>query len=308
MPTPRWTGKRSPAIWWRNGLRCRWRAAVQSALLGLTLLAGQAGCTARPDRDNKVVPPLGDAVFNAADCEDGPRAAGAPRQDPPAADMHGQSEEVPADLVKPDGTPMGFALQPRLTLGASPPTGWRAVMPWGQVDVSTRGSRATNTRVEVRNLRLFVRPARTGRWCLLQYADAPVGAWVPRAGARPADEAHTDERLEFDGGRSFRIKPGMVIRIMANHRAALPDGGITAAYADFEARKVLDNPGGGDDRDTAALVASAAVGYARDIRVPPGRADDPTGEAGIGRFRRVGKDWALYSMTTAAPGVARRPG
>lgn len=281
------------------------RFAMLSALMGVTLLVSQASCTAQVSWTDDTAPPLGEKVFSAPDCDD-TSATGKPDRDPPVADMYGDSEEIPAGLVNKDGTPMGYALHPRIAYGNHPPADWHALVPWGEIYPSVKGSTATNTRVEIRNLRLFVRPAATGRWCLLQYTDVPVGAYYPASFANEV-AFRGPQRQEPDVGLSFPMIPGRVFHFFAKQRVPIPAGGVTGVYADFEARKILDNPNGPDDRDQASIVANAGADYWQDLVVPGGHTLVTNGDAAISRFRLVGKSWQLYHMNTAAPGATQRP-
>lgn len=288
-------------------LRPRLPSARQAALASfacLGLMMAQTGCTAQiASGDNA---PVGDKVFTAPDCADTDAAQGTPDRDPPVADMYGDSEELPAGLVNKDGTPMGYAMHPRIAYGNHPPSDWHAMVPWGEIYPSAKGSTATNTRVEIRNLRLFVRPAATGHWCLLKYEDVPVGAYYPASFANEV-AFRGPQRQEPDTGLSFPMIPGRVFHFFARKRVPIPAGGVTGVYTDFEARKILDNPNGPDDRNQASIVANAGADYWQDMVAPGGHTLLLNGDAAIGRFRLVGNGWQLHTMNTAAPGAAQRP-
>ena len=282
------------------------RTGMLGTLVGVTLLVSQAACTAQVGGADGFAAPLGDKVFTAPDCGDAAAVDSRPQRDPPVADMYGDSEDLPAGLVNKDGTPMGYAMHPRIAYGNHPPAAWHAMVPWGEIYPGAKGSTATNTRVEIRNLRLFVRPAATGRWCLLQYTDVPIGAYYPADFGNEVS-FRGPQRQEPDVGLSFPMITGRVFHFFAKKRVPIPDGGVTGVYTDFEARKILDDPNGPDDRDQASIVANAGADYWQDIVVPGGHTLVTNGDAAISRFRLVGKGWQLYHMNTAAPGAAQRP-
>ena len=287
-------------------LRPRLPSARQAAIASfacLGLMLAQTSCTAQIAIADDA--PVGDKVFTAPDCDDTAGAPAKPDRDPPAADMYGDSEELPAGLVNKDGSPMGYAMHPRIAYGNHPPSYWHAMVPWGEIFPGVKGSTATNTRVEIRNLRLFVRPKSTGRWCLLQYTDVPMGAYFPASFANEIS-FKGPQRQEPDVGLSATMIPGRVFHFFAKKRVLIPAGGVTGVYSDFEARKILDDPRGPDDREKASIVANAGTDYWQDLIAPGGHTGILNADAAIGKFRHVSNNWQLYTMSTVAPGATQR--
>jgi glycosyltransferase involved in cell wall biosynthesis len=238
--------------------------------------------------------------FDAPECGSG---GALNLENPPTIDMYGISEAMPAGALRPNGQPMSWALHPRLARGNDPRPGWTAMVGWGQVFISQIGDRSRNTRVEIRDMRLFVRPKSATGWCLLEAVPAPKGAFY-RTDFVGDQHDVGDQRIEADGGRSFRPAGGQAIHFFTD-RVRMPPGGVDGVYADFQARLIKDDPSGFDDRKRVSLVASAGADYWMSDKVPAGHVLVFNEDAGIGRFRLVGREWRTYSMNTNAPGAIR---
>lgn len=277
--------------------------AALLAVAGLAALLPAASEQARGSAPKAAAASL--RVFDAPPCDAAAPAPSTQRREPPVRDMYGTSEIEPDGARTASGIQMSWAKHPRLAYGNSPPPTWTSMLAWGQVFISVQKNRATNTRVEVRDLRLFLRPRTTGRWCLAQMIQSPIGGLF-RSDFVDDNHLPGSPRSEPDGGRSFALQEERFVHFFANARIAIPAGGVTGVYADFAARKVLTDPTGPDDRAQASLVASAGADYWASAQAPSGHNGVLNADAGIGRFREVGNSWKVYSMNTAAPGAIEK--
>ena len=70
----------------------------------------------------------------------------------------------------PHGVPSNYswAKKPRGGMGINVPDGWSAATAWGQVYEATEGNPATNTRVQLRNMRMYYFSKTEQKWIQLQ--------------------------------------------------------------------------------------------------------------------------------------------
>ncbi|MCI4061365.1 hypothetical protein MRQ36_01755 [Micromonospora sp. R77] len=111
----------------------------------------------------------------------------------------------------------------------------------------------------------------TGRWRSAQRSDSASGS------------SYAEDFSGGGTGERIRTEPGVVTTV--------------------QARLILDNPRGPDDRDVACLVLSTGGTYWRDVDT---RADTGYLRAlGHGRFKRVTGRWGWFSMSTLRPAALR---
>ena len=233
------------------------------------------------------------ARFTAPSCDDtSPTAVG----DPPTEDMTLPPEGIPHGATKPDGSPFSWALHPRSWRGNHPQPGWTSLAPTAMIYADSRMPSSDGVRVQVRNLELFVRPARTGQWCLLDRVPSPSGNFYEE---------------NFDGDRhvsaSRRSEPGggVSVHMMDTYNfhfwgdiMPIPDGGLTGIYVQYEARLIPENDGSDADVAKAAYLGAASSDYWKWAKAPPGHNGILNEDSAIGRFKRLSGDWRVFSMNT----------
>ncbi|HYF57538.1 MAG TPA: hypothetical protein VEA81_01125, partial [Burkholderiaceae bacterium] len=83
---------------------------------------------------------------------------------------------------------------------------WNAIIPWFVVFDGV-GNEAVNTRVQVRNLRLFVKSRASGQWRQVVSSAGADGHHYPKS-LQGADVGRADVRREAEGGTSVRPPGG----------------------------------------------------------------------------------------------------
>jgi hypothetical protein len=212
---------------------------------------------------------------------------------------------------RPAGVPDTFdwVLGPRQGYGNAPPQGWTAFIAWGQVYADAAGNPAQNTRVELRDIEAYYLSASTGRWNLLQFSRlVEGGAYVEDfAGdaSRPADarpEAGGTLSVTAGAGYNFHFWPagGRVTLAAADDMAGI--------FTTVQARLILDDSAGPDDRSQARYLLSVGADYWRSLDAQWAADWSANGDVAIGRFRYVTAVWQSYSMTTlSADELAANP-
>lgn len=209
-----------------------------------------------------------------------------------AADMQGSNEAAP------QGVPSSYdwANGPTITMGNNP-NGWQAITAWGVVFVAAQGNPATNTRVNIRDLQLYLLQKSTGKWLLLQNTSQPDGADYLDDFANDTSKAG-DVRQEPDGTISVTAGGGWCFHFYPQDRASINPNDIGGIVAIVQARLIVGNPNLPDDRSTANYLCSSGADYYPALTGGwPGNLSYNPG-VGTGKLKYVKEDWRFYAMTT----------
>jgi hypothetical protein len=170
-----------------------------------------------------------------------------------------------------------------------------AATAWGIVYEAAQGNPATNSRVNVRNVKLLFKSRRAGTWSVVQGTSQPAGNnyYEDLAGQStfPADR-----RTEPDGSFSVKVGGGYMYHFFPSARASFDPTDIGGWIAIFEARLILDDPSGPDDRAIAQLLAAPGADYYPSTTGSWG----PNGAPAIadGKMKYVRSYWRWYAITT----------
>ena len=207
----------------------------------------------------------------------------------------GRPRGVPAD----GGPAWSWTRRPRVGYGDAMPRGWSGFVAWGQVYVDDSGrDPAPNTRVQVRRIEAYLLHRGTGRW-------RPLTGGEPITGANYAEDFADDANVPADlrdesargGGVSATVPDGTNFHFFPDRRARLDPADVAGIWTRFEARLVLGDPAGPDDRADSPLIASAGADYWASPTAPWDQWTT-NGDVGIGRFKYVTADWQTFNMHT----------
>lgn len=187
---------------------------------------------------------------------------------------------------------------------------FQAMTAWGQVYIPAQGSTATNTRCQIRNLTTKYL-LKSGQWVTLQSSKAPEGAAFREdfANNESMDAGARSESVN-GGGSSFIVGVGP----WANHNYHFwPAGGranvdvntIVGIYTSCEARLILDNPSGPDDRAQCKNVLQMGGDWW--LSKSAGWLPDWSANSGIGstRAKWVTANWQTFNFCTLEPARIR---
>lgn len=175
---------------------------------------------------------------------------------------------------------------------------YKAITAWGQVYADAAGNEAANTRVAIKDLQTWLL-SHDGTWSLLQDEERVNGAAYAEdyvddvsVPADLRDEPDGSQSVKLEEGHNFHFWPGPT-----NGRVPLDPNDVAGVLTTVDARLVLDDPNGPDDRAEARLMMSVGADYWLDETVGW---DQWTTNAdiGIGRLRHVGPEWDAFNMTT----------
>lgn len=212
--------------------------------------------------------------------------------------------QIPHD-ARPHGVPSNYdwAVGPRMGYGNEPPAEWSAIIPWGQVYECAEGNAATNTRVQIRNLRLYVLSKRSGAWTQVQYSPSVQGA-AYREDFQGDVNQPADERPEPDGGLSVMVGSGYNYHFFTTRETIDPTD-IGGVFATVEARLIRNDSRQPDDRAQACYLLSMGADYWRSLDAQWNAAFKNNGDVAIGRFKRIANEWQAFNMISLSPAEVR---
>lgn len=250
------------------------------------------------------------APFSASDC-DGMQGMGtlpsfsqSSGKSPSSLDMITLPEGVPHGTIDALGRRIGWANGPRVWRGKAPLPGWRSIIATGMIYASEVKPSSHGVRVQVRDLRLFVKLSNANLWCQLDHVAAPNGAkFVENFDGNEAIDK--EARLEPSGGESIKMVEGRNFHFWGN-RVLIPDQGISGVYVQYAARLVADSTGSPAEVRHAAYLGAASADYWKSQSSPAGYVNVLNEDVAIARFKALKGRWRLFTMN-AAGGKAQAP-
>ena len=157
--------------------------------------------------------------------------------------------------------------------------------------------RRTNTLVELGNVEAYTLSKSTGNWRKLQGCVAPRGAaylddfsgdaYTP---AQEVAQSNGMIAITAGGGYNFHFAP--------YQRATITPTDIAAIFTTCQARLVIANPNGPDDRANAKFILNMGGDYWRTLTDSFGDGANNPG-IGQGRFKWVTENWQAFNFCTA---------
>lgn len=181
---------------------------------------------------------------------------------------------------------------------------WNAILPWFVVFDGV-GNGASNTRVQLRNMKLYMKRKSSGAWHLLE-ASAGVRGNLYSKSLQDMDVASPDIRSEADGSTSI-LPPGgnLVFHGWSSGFSEIEGSDVGAIFLTLQARLVKDDETGTDDRAAARYLVHVGGDYYPDTST---RASDLAPAyylpgIGLSRAKLVANDWQAFNFSTVDVGV-----
>jgi hypothetical protein len=184
---------------------------------------------------------------------------------------------------------------------------WKAILPWFVIFDGT-GNAASNTRVQVRDMKLWMKRKSDGRWVLLDHAKSVGGELYPKS-LQGANVFKPDTREDADGTAIMPPGGSMVFHGWSNGFSSMDGADLDALFITLQARLVQDDPARGDDRAQSEYLLHVGGDYYpdRSTRVTDLAPAYYFPGIGVSRAKLVTKDWQAFSFTTLDV-AARNPG
>jgi len=244
-------------------------------------------------------PPFG--VSERTSSPPNPQVAAAARQ----AELFVDDMEKPHDF-RPQGIEADWSRHPRRGMRKLP-DGWTCATMWGQIYPARDKSPGENVRVQIRDPRLWYLSRKDRRWHPVQGGASVAGAAyvLDFAGDR---SVNADARQEADDAVSVRMMPGYNYHFWPAEkvRVTLEPEDVAAMASSFMARLVVDDPAKPDDGDRAFLIGSCGGDFWRAQGVGWKADWSNNGDWAIGRFKRIGREWQVFTASNADAEVLRQ--
>ena len=207
----------------------------------------------------------------------------------------------------PHGVPTSFSWAQGPSLrSVGPPAGMSAITSWGQIYADSSDSRPANVRVELRNMETYVWSNSRNEWTRVQ-ADAHVDGAHYLEDFAGNSSMPANLRAEADGGVSTTMDSGYNFHFWpAGERGTLTEpSDVGAVYTTMQARLILDDPNGPDNRSQARYLANAGADWWRTTTASFGDGNNNPG-VGQSRFTYLTSDWTAINFYTGGP-IATAP-
>jgi hypothetical protein len=208
------------------------------------------------------------------------------------------SDMQPPQDAYPHGVPKHYswANGPEIGMG-NEPKDFKALMAWGQLYEAEQGNPATNTRVQLQNIKAYYLSKQDKKWRLLQSSTGVEGAAYREDFAGDANKP-ADVRTESDGSISAKAGGGYNYHFWAKGgRASINPNDIGGIFTTLEARLIVDDASKPDDRKTARYLLNVGGDYWLDLNAAWDNFKTNGGIA-TGRFKYVTTEWQAFNMTT----------
>ena len=181
---------------------------------------------------------------------------------------------------------------------------WNAVLPWFVVFDGV-GNAASNTRVQLRNLKLYIKSKRSGSWNLVTSSTGVGGEYYPKS-LQGSDTRPPNVRNESDGSTSVLPPLGnLVFHGWGGGITQIDGSDVGALFITLQARLVKDNASGPDDRSKAKYLVHVGGDYYPDRSTRTSDLAPAYYFPGIGmsRAKLVTNEWRAYNFSTINVGV-----
>ncbi|MDO4681858.1 MAG: hypothetical protein Q4B17_03605 [Lautropia sp.] len=183
---------------------------------------------------------------------------------------------------------------------------WNAIIPWVVVFDGV-GNQATNTRVQLKNIKLYMKRKSNNRW--EKIVDERVsGENYPKS--LQGDRTTTpDLRYDADGSRSIRPAGGNNVFHGWGAIQNIDARDIRAIFVTVQARLVVDNPNRPDDRARARYLVHVGSDYYPEASTRVGQLAPSFYFPGVGvsRAKYVTNQWQAFNFATIDAGI-QEPG
>ncbi|MGL5795913.1 MAG: hypothetical protein ACRC06_16235, partial [Waterburya sp.] len=182
---------------------------------------------------------------------------------------------------------------------------FKAMTAWGQLYEDSIGNSATNSRVQIKNIKAYMLSKQDDKWHLLQSSKKVEGAAYREDFAGDMSKP-ANIRYEQDGSVSVKAGQGYNFHFWPlNNRVSINREDIAAIFTTVQARLVIDNPQKPDDRSKARYLLGMGGDYWLTMTA---QWDNWTtnGGIGVGKLKYVTTNWRNFNLITLSSSEIRR--
>ena len=181
---------------------------------------------------------------------------------------------------------------------------WNGITPWIVIYPGANHT-ATNVRVKVSNLELFILEHSTGLWRLINPSDNNPTWQVHQSHISPGTASETvDRRVEPDGKVSYKLNTGLNPIHAGVGKFVITGSDVKAVYARVITELILDDENLSDDRSSAELTMSVGGDYYPDVSLVVGDFAAPYDwipAIAASRFGLISSDRRIHHVATIDP-------
>jgi hypothetical protein len=182
---------------------------------------------------------------------------------------------------------------------------FRAMTSWGQVYIPVEGSQALNTRCQIRNV-VSKLLKKNGEWVVVQSGDPQGAAFVEDFADNASINAGMRDESNNGGGISVIVGVGQWAGYNyhfwpTGYRAEVDVDSVIGVFTTCEARLILDDQNGTDDRDICKNILQMGGDWWLNLTI--GWLPDWSANSGIGngRSKWVTKEWRSFNYCSLSP-------
>lgn len=210
------------------------------------------------------------------------------------SDMDSCGEAIPMGVP----TSTNWRECPRISYGNNPKN-FKAVLPWGQLYISSEGNHSVNTRVQIQNLYVYYLSKAKKRWILWTGSKDVEGNYYVEDYQNDTHISKVNFVKGYDGSVSVKLIPNYNYQFWSTKgRAEINPSDIDGVWAYCEARLINEDSTKPDDKEKAKYILSIGADYWLDKNVLWDASWSNNGDVAIGRFKYVTKQWRAFNMHT----------
>jgi hypothetical protein len=181
---------------------------------------------------------------------------------------------------------------------------WNYILPWF-VQFEGYDNQAYNTRIQIRNLKLWIQYKSTNAWRLQSNPAQFGGQFCAKGGNYQNCYGGNNTRSESSGGLSFKPNGNNDFHGWFGNRSQYINGwDIKAVMVTFQSRLIVDNPAYGDDRARARYLLNIGADYYPTSSGTPGYLPS----VGMSRAKMLKDYWQPFTMMTFSDRGVQDPG
>lgn len=180
---------------------------------------------------------------------------------------------------------------------------WKAIIPWF-VLFEGQGNAASNVRVQMRNLKLYILSRSTNQWTEIVSEQDVGGEFCPQGSNYHQCTGGDATRAESSGGISIAPLAGNDFHGWYGGRTAIDGADIKAVFVTMQSRLIQDDPLASDDRNVAKYLFDVGADYYPEM----GPSSFYLPGVGVSRAKLITNNWQSFNFMTFSDVGEQDPG